>query len=160
MRGAPEPHERLKAQGQSATIFVSHQWRLGCSAVPQLDQVHPDPTGAQLSVLREALQRIMAGQLKALRQEAPGEDMMGTLDQLDHDSMVGHSGLEATPTAGSMCQDVLENCHAERDWFAIPQITARVGGVNEDVQRSDAAKAVQSIPGYVEVRGAQPRGSQ
>lgn len=38
------------------------------------------------------------------------------------------------------------------DWFAIPQITARVGGVNEDLQRSDAAKAVQSIPGYVEVR--------
>lgn len=27
--------------------------------------MHPDPTGAQLSVLREALQRIIAGQLKA-----------------------------------------------------------------------------------------------
>ena len=38
-----------------------------------------------------------------------------------------------------------------KDWFAIPQLTARVAGINEDLQRSDAAKAVQSIPGYVEV---------
>eukprot|EP00438_Fugacium_kawagutii_P021247 Skav207768 [mRNA] locus=scaffold2087:129268:130623:- [translate_table: standard] len=36
------------------------------------------------------------------------------------------------------------------DWFAIPQITARVPGVNEDDTRSDAALAVQSIPFYVE----------
>ena len=34
--------------------------------------------------------------------------------------------------------------------FAIPQITARKGGVNEDTTRSDAALAVQSIPAYVE----------
>lgn len=26
-----------------------------------------------------------------------------------------------------------------------------MAGINEDLQRSDAAKAVQSIPGYVEV---------
>ena len=37
------------------------------------------------------------------------------------------------------------------DWFGIPQITARVEGVNEDTTRSDAALAVQSIPFYVEV---------
>ena len=37
-----------------------------------------------------------------------------------------------------------------QDWFAIPQITARVAGVNEDLQKSQAALAVQSIPGYVE----------
>lgn len=36
------------------------------------------------------------------------------------------------------------------DWFAIPQITARVPGVNEDDTWSDAALAVQSIPFYVE----------
>ena len=36
------------------------------------------------------------------------------------------------------------------DWYAIPQITARLPGVNEDVTRSDAALAVQSIPAYVE----------
>ena len=36
------------------------------------------------------------------------------------------------------------------DWFAIPQITARSSGVNEDMTRSDAALAVQSIPAYVE----------
>ena len=35
------------------------------------------------------------------------------------------------------------------DWFAIPQITARASGVNEDMVRSEAAKAVQSIPAYV-----------
>ena len=36
------------------------------------------------------------------------------------------------------------------DWFAIPQITARAEGVNEESTRSDAALAVQSIPFYVE----------
>eukprot|EP00434_Breviolum_minutum_P024972 symbB.v1.2.022058.t1/scaffold1941.1/size95522/4 len=36
------------------------------------------------------------------------------------------------------------------DWFAIPQITARAEGVNEENTRSDAALAVQSIPFYVE----------
>ena len=36
------------------------------------------------------------------------------------------------------------------DWFAIPQITARVEGVNEEATRSDAALAVRSIPAYVE----------
>ena len=34
--------------------------------------------------------------------------------------------------------------------FAIPQITARTAGVNEEDTKSDAAKAVQSIPAYVE----------
>ncbi|CAE7838245.1 unnamed protein product [Symbiodinium microadriaticum] len=37
------------------------------------------------------------------------------------------------------------------DWYAIPQITAREEGVNEDVTRTDAALAVQSIPAYVEL---------
>jgi len=37
------------------------------------------------------------------------------------------------------------------DWFAIPQITARAEGVNEEVTKSDAARAVKSIPSYVEV---------
>ena len=36
------------------------------------------------------------------------------------------------------------------DWFAIPQITARAEGVNEENTKSDAALAVQSIPFYVE----------
>ena len=44
-----------------------------------------------------------------------------------------------------------------KDWFAIPQITARVAGVNEDLQRHDAAKAVQSIPGYVEALSGPPK---
>ena len=34
------------------------------------------------------------------------------------------------------------------DWFAIPQITARAEGVNEDMVKTEAAKAVQSIPAY------------
>lgn len=34
--------------------------------------------------------------------------------------------------------------------FAIPQITARTDGINEDTARSEAALAVQSIPAYVE----------
>lgn len=39
------------------------------------------------------------------------------------------------------------------DWFAIPQITARAAGVNEDAVKSKAALAVQSIPAYVEAPG-------
>ena len=38
------------------------------------------------------------------------------------------------------------------DWFAIPQITSRAPGVNEDLLKTEAAKAVQSIPAYVEAR--------
>ena len=34
-------------------------------ASPRLNPSHPDPSGAQLSVLREALQRIVEGKLKA-----------------------------------------------------------------------------------------------
>ena len=37
------------------------------------------------------------------------------------------------------------------DWFAIPQITQRVDGVNDDAAISDTARAVQSIPAYVEI---------
>ncbi|OLP82795.1 hypothetical protein AK812_SmicGene36523 [Symbiodinium microadriaticum] len=37
------------------------------------------------------------------------------------------------------------------DWFAIPQITARTHGINEEATKSDAALAVQSIPAYVEL---------
>ena len=47
-------------------------------------------------------------------------------------------------------QQVLEG-YIFLDWFAIPQITARIQGVNEDQTKSDAALAVQSIPFYVEV---------
>ena len=36
------------------------------------------------------------------------------------------------------------------DWFAIPQVTQRIDGVNDDATRSDTARAVQSIPAYVE----------
>ena len=38
-----------------------------------------------------------------------------------------------------------------QDWFAIPQITVRKDGVNEESVKSDAALAVQSIPAYVEL---------
>jgi len=36
------------------------------------------------------------------------------------------------------------------DWFAIPQLTERADGVNDDATISDTARAVQSIPAYVE----------
>ena len=105
-------------------IFVSHQW-LGAS--------HPDPRGQQLAVLRSSLRGIIDGSLH----------IEGDLISL----IKGRPRLQLPPTTRKDVQDGF----IFLDWFAIPQITARHEGVNEDVMRSHAALAVQSIPAYVEV---------
>jgi len=127
MRGAPEPHQKLKMQGLlhewhpgMFTIFVSHQW---------LSASHPDPDGKQLAVLREAFERIITKQLQ-VEEDLVSFPVFKSLSKRDRDAIAGGFVFF--------------------DWFAIPQLTARVAGINEDLQRSDAAKAVQSIPGYVE----------
>jgi len=132
MEGPPEPHDVVKQKGLlhewqpgMFTIFLSHQW-LGLG--------HPDPTGLQFSVLRELLQKIIDGRLKV---------------EMDMVSQMQSWGKSTTSTVTQNQQ--LADGYVFFDWFAIPQITARAKGTNEDLTRSDAAKAVQSIPFYVEV---------
>lgn len=131
MVGPPEPHHILQEKGLlhewqpgMFVIFVSHQW---------LGFKHPDPTGAQLAVLRCALQGLMDGTLK-----------------VEADVTSRDSGKRLS---SQVLQEVAKG-YLFLDWFAIPQITTRMFGVNEisdlEATRSDAALAVQSIPAYVE----------
>ncbi|CAJ1372287.1 unnamed protein product [Effrenium voratum] len=101
-------------------IFVSHQWLAAAS---------PDPKGQQLAVLRTALRDITAGIMR-VEEDLPSYDGNKTLP-------------------GKVLQKITTG-YLFLDWFAIPQLTARVAGVNETSTQSDAAKAVQSIPAYVE----------
>ena len=101
-------------------IFISHQW---------LSFAHPDPHGQQVAVLRSTLLGVIAGSLC-----------------VEPDTISIPAGKYLTMAA---CQAIRDG-YIFFDWFAIPQITAREGGVNEDVTRTDAALAVQSIPAYVE----------
>ena len=103
-------------------IYVSHQW---------LGGAHPDPQGRQCAVLRTALQGMMDGSFKI---------------ESDPVTVMNRS----TTFSSDECQQIADG-FLFFDWFAIPQITARLEGVNEDETRSDAALAVQSIPAYVEV---------
>jgi len=131
MTGPPEPHHILREKGLlhewqpgMFVIFISHQW-LGVSM--------PDPTGAQLAVLREVLRGLIDGSLKV---------------EADLTSMDMGKGLKP-----AVLQRVSKG-YLFLDWFAIPQITARTHGINEATEleeiRTDASKAVQSIPAYVE----------
>lgn len=132
MHGAPEPHDVVKQKGLlhqwqpgMFTIFLSHQW---------LGLAHPDASGRQFQVFRQLLQTIIDGNLQV------ETDMVS---QMQGGRVINVSTLEK--------RQQLAEGYVFFDWFAIPQITARAKGLNEDLTRSDAAKAVQSIPFYVEV---------
>eukprot|EP00435_Cladocopium_sp_Y103_P059907 s1461_g21.t1 len=129
MEGAPEPHHVLLQKGLlhqwkpgMRVIFVSHQW---------LGGVHPDPEGRHAAVLRSTLQGVLDGSLQVELDVAYDVD-------IDFAFFVEYTR-----------QQVLSG-YIFLDWFAIPQITARAEGVNEESTKSDAALAVQSIPFYVE----------
>eukprot|EP00438_Fugacium_kawagutii_P005548 Skav216281 [mRNA] locus=scaffold2088:69829:83155:+ [translate_table: standard] len=124
MEGAPEPHHILKEKG------LLHEWQPGMFVLfishQWLGAKAPDPLGQQLDVLRLALARFID---KSLMVEEDITRMFRTLGNATSYEQVADGYLFL-------------------DWFAIPQITARTDGVNEDVTRSDAALAVQSIPAY------------
>eukprot|EP00435_Cladocopium_sp_Y103_P002024 s1300_g1.t1 len=138
MEGPPEPHDILVEKNVlhirepgMFVLFVSHQW---------LGSEHPDPTGQQLSVLRCALRRMLSGRLSV------EED----LTSMTPDARLAHGSIKKI--SPEQVQQI-GNGYLFLDWFAIPQITARKHGVNEEETRSDAARAVQSIPAYVEGLG-------
>jgi len=135
MEGPPEPHDVLVEKNVlhvrepgMFVLFVSHQW---------LGSEHPDPTGQQLSVLRSALRGMLSGQLSV------EED----LTSMTPDARLAHGNIKKISPE---TMQRIGNGYLFLDWFAIPQITARKHGVNEEDTRSDAARAVQSIPAYVE----------
>ena len=126
MEGAPEPHHVLRQKG------LLHEWQMGMFAIfvshQWLGAKFPDPSGQQMTVLRHALRAFIDGSMKV------EIDLMRTLgDPRDTTS------YERVATG-----------YIFLDWFAIPQITERTDGVNDDATRSDTARAVQSIPAYVE----------
>ena len=134
MRGVPESHDVLKQRGLlhewrsgigMFAIFVSHQW---------LGRQHPDPTGEQVAVLRQMLRGLIDGSLTI-----EGDLVSSSYGQLKR--------------LTSQTRKQVETGFLFFDWFAIPQITARVEGVNEEDTKSDAARAVKSIPWYVEAAG-------
>eukprot|EP00438_Fugacium_kawagutii_P005549 Skav216282 [mRNA] locus=scaffold2088:85037:86365:+ [translate_table: standard] len=124
MKGAPEPHHVLRQKG------LLHEWQPGMFVIfvshQWLGAKTPDPLGQQVAVLREALIRLMNKSLK----------VEPDITRMDYGTATTYEQV-----AGG---------YLFLDWFAIPQITARTDGVNEDDTRSDAALAVQSIPAYVE----------
>ena len=127
MSGRPKAHSFLKDmlhvwKPGMFVIFVSHQW---------LSKKHPDPSGYQSEVLRSALQGLTDGSLRL--------------------ALDGHWVFFADERkTTSELQSRIPEAYIWLDWFAIPQITHRASGVNEDVTKTEAAKAIQSIPGYVE----------
>ena len=126
MEGVPEPHHVLKQKG------LLHEWQPGMFALfishQWLGAGSPDPSGQQMMVLRHALQAFIDGSMKV---EA---DLMRTFS-------------DARKTTS---YERVADGYLFLDWFAIPQVTERVDGVNEDTTVSDTARAVQSIPAYVE----------
>ena len=123
---APKPLAQVSFvvawEASSKAVFVSHQW---------LGRQHPDPKGEQVAVLRETLKILIDGSL------AIEGDLV---------SMSYGEGKRLTPETRKQ----VETGYLFFDWFAIPQITARVEGVNEELTKTDAARAVNSIPSYVE----------
>jgi len=103
--------------------FVSHQW---------LGITHPDPAGTHTCFLRKALREVLSGSVA-----------------VESDIVSQNRGANLHSVSAETRQQLADG-YLFFDWFAIPQITSRLPGVNEDVTRSEAAKAVQSIPAYVE----------
>mmetsp|Transcript_46082 Transcript_46082/g.109532 ORF Transcript_46082/g.109532 Transcript_46082/m.109532 type:complete len:588 (-) Transcript_46082:94-1857(-) len=127
MEGVPEPHQVLRRKGllhewqpSFFVIFVSHQW---------LGRGSPDPSGQQMTVLRHALQAWIDGSMTV------EVDLVRTFGDQRH---------------FTTSYDRVATGYLFLDWFAIPQLTERADGVNDDATVSDTARAVQSIPAYVE----------
>ncbi|CAE7674641.1 warA [Symbiodinium sp. CCMP2592] len=124
MSGVPQPHEVLQASGLLVKhrpgmfcIFVSHQW---------LSRHHPDPTGAQLKVLRQVLLGITSGSM-ALQSDIVTQFYKGNRKMLRAE------------------RDQILQGYLWLDWFSVPQ---------DPDSASERRQAVQSIPSYVDVCGA------
>lgn len=92
----------------------------------------PDPTGFQMQALRRVLKGVIEGSMT-----------------VETDIISQTYASQQTFSA-----DRLVDGYLWMDWFSIPQVRARAKGVDEEETKSDAAKAIQSIPAYVEVSTA------
>jgi ankyrin repeat protein len=133
-----EVHQELKQKGflmnwrdipsDADIVFVSHEW---------LSWSHPDPNGAQLTVLCRILERLRKG-------------------ELDTEMVPMHTILykQKFTTCGNDWKRMLKNTYLWIDWFSMPQPGVEkekeIGKERMSKLRSEGSKAIQSIPAYVE----------
>jgi len=127
MEGPPLPHSVLVERGEL------YEWKAGMFVVfishQWLATEHPDPNGYQLAVLRNVLRGVINGSVSV------ETDIIS----------------QTYASSRIFSEDRLLNGYLWMDWFSIPQVRARARGIDEEETKSDAAKAIQSIPAYVEV---------
>eukprot|EP00913_Durusdinium_trenchii_P008436 g7922.t1 len=135
-------------------LFVSHQW---------LSRLHPDPGGQQMEVLRLALEGLMDGSLRLnlgtnkswFRAGGPVLSWMWRAVLSDaFRSLDGYwvFFVDETHTTHELRTRLPEG-YLWFDWFGVPQAISRTRVFDEeedDVKQAEAAKAVDSIPAYVE----------
>ncbi|CAK9011108.1 unnamed protein product [Durusdinium trenchii] len=128
--GAPPPHSELEEKG------LLYEWKAGMFVLfvshQWLHTAHPDPCGSQSLVLREVLEGLMQGTLTV------ETDLIS----------------QTYKSQQSFDEQELLNAYIWMDWFSIPQVRARARGIDEEETRTEASKAIQSIPAYVEVSSA------
>ncbi|CAK9114348.1 Ankyrin-2 (ANK-2) (Ankyrin-B) (Brain ankyrin) (Non-erythroid ankyrin), partial [Durusdinium trenchii] len=125
MKGTPKDHASLLKEK------LLHQWEPGMFVLfvshQWLSRRHPDPSGQQLEVLQSALRGLMDGSLRL--------------------SLDGYWVLFADETQATMeIRAMLPEAYIWLDWLGVPQLTSKT----DDAPPPEAAKAIQSIPGYVE----------
>jgi len=128
------PHQNLKADGKlfeyepgRPCFFLSHQW---------LSFKHPDPLMEQVKTFQELLRNLATGNM-----EVPL-------------SLLHKCSFDVVPTlTGDHWTHVLPNAVVWMDYFSMPQPNesdAKAVGADSSKLCTDLAKAVRSIPAYVE----------
>jgi hypothetical protein len=128
------PHQTLKADGKlfeyepgRPCFFLSHQW---------LSFKHPDPLMEQVKTFQELLRNLATGNM-----EVPL-------------SLLHKCSFDVVPTlTGDHWTHVLPNAVVWMDYFSMPQPNesdAKAVGADSSKLCTDLAKAVRSIPAYVE----------
>ena len=107
-------------------VFVSHEW---------LSWAHPDPEGHQLRVLCCALERLRDGKV----------------NRVDMDPLHTIAYKHNFTTTRIEWQDMLRKTYLWIDWISMPQPSAdKYSNQTIAKLRADSAKAIRSIPAYVE----------
>ena len=109
-------------------VFVSHEW---------LSWAHPDPEGHQLRVLCRVLERLKAGEVNT---------------EMDPMHVIFYK--HKFTTSAKDWQRILKRTYLWIDWFSMPQPgvekVEHIGDVRMQLLKRDGARAIRSIPAYVE----------
>ena len=133
--GEPPSHQELMAEGKLVVwfagitaLFMSHPW---CGFE------HPDKHGDKIAILQRCLRGVFDGSVVV--EGDVKTQLLGGSDKLS-----------------AKQRRAIKEGALFFDWFAIPQLTSRMAGVNESAGgigelKNNAFLAVQSIPAYVRV---------